>query len=65
MKITQLEKVHFIKMIELKLTQAELFSLFILRVKLLMYPNCFVSPIQQKMKAFYSILTSHFKFQIL
>ena len=30
-----------------------------------MYLNCFVSPIQQMINAFYTIPTFHFKYQIL
>ena len=65
LKITQFEKVHLIKVNELKLTQVELFSFFPLCVLLLMHPNYFVWSILQILNAFYTIPAFHFKHQIL
>ena len=52
LKITQLKKMRFIKVSELKLTQVEFFHFFTLCALLLMHLNCFVWPIQQILKAF-------------
>ena len=64
MKITQFEKVPFIKVKELKLTRVELFYFFFtLCVLVLMHPNCFVGSIQQLLNAFYTILIFYFKYK--
>ena len=63
-KRLQLTQMHFIKVKEIKLIQIELFSFFILRVQLLMYPNCFVWSYKPTINFFNTILTFHFNYQI-
>ena len=41
------------------------FVFFTLCVLLRMHPNCFVCTVKQKLNTFYTILTFHFKYQIL
>ena len=62
-KITQLEKVRFIKVDEIITIQVELFLFFfILSVYLLKHQNCFAWPIQKVLNVFYTIITFHFKY---
>ena len=63
--MTKIQKVHFIKVNQLKLTQAELFLIF--------HFMCFAANAFElvcmahlrNIERFYSILTFHFKYQIL
>ena len=65
MGMTQHEKVWFITVSELKLSQIKLFSLFHFKSVPANVSECFVWPCKQIMNAFSIILTFHFKLQIL
>ena len=62
---TQLQKVRFSKKNELKLTEVELFSLFYFNSAAANVCDCFERPCKQIMNTLYTILTFHFKYQIL
>ena len=66
-KITHLEKVRYIKVNKLKLTQVELFCFFFftLCMLLLMHLKCFVWPILRILNDFFTILIIRFKYKIL
>ena len=65
MKITQLEKVRFIKVNETKLTQVELFSFFQLKCAAANVSELFCMAYLANMNAFYAIPTFNLKYQIL
>ena len=64
-KITQFEKVCFIKVNELKLTQVELFSFFHFMCAAANASELFCMAHLANIEPFYTILTFHFKRQIL
>ena len=63
--MTQREKANFIKVNELVLTQVQLIQFFRVMCVAPDASALFVWPNQQILKAFYTIITFHFKYQIL